>query len=132
MKTLIVFLHFVAVTHFSDSAAPASNCNDLIRTTDYTQVVHLHPASQQMPAVQLVSQLTRGQPTALVQVTNNGSQSKLDVYIYGCTMQQQGPKLATLFAQQGLVQGTAGISQANTLIISELDTKLAAQDSLLG
>ena len=129
---LIALLHFIAVTHFSDSAALPSNCNELIRTTDYTQVVHLQSASQQMQAVQFVSQLTNGQPAALVQVMNNGPQSELDVYIYGCTMQQQGPKLDTLFAQQGLVQGTAGISQANTLITGELDTKLTTQDSLLG
>lgn len=129
---LIALLHFIAVTHFSDASAPPSNCNELVRTTDYTQVVHLQPASQQMEAVQFVNQLTNGQPATLVQVMNTDPQSKLDVYIYGCTMQKQNPKLDTLFAQHGLIQGTTSISQANTLITGELDTKLPAQDSLLG
>src|SRR2546422_5342067 len=49
----------------------------------------LFPYTTLFRSVQFVSQLTNGQSAALVQVMNNGPQSELDVYIYGCTMQQQ-------------------------------------------
>ena len=105
LLALIAFIHFIAVIHGTNPVVTPSNCPGLIRTTDYTQVVHLQARSQEMGAVQYISQLVGGQPAALVQVMNAASQNALDVYVYGCTMQQHNPKLRTLFTQRGLIQG---------------------------
>ncbi|HLI09583.1 MAG TPA: hypothetical protein VKV40_23675 [Ktedonobacteraceae bacterium] len=122
---LIALLHFVIVMHMGKSAP--NPCQQLLATTDYTSVVHLQSGKQQMEAGQFVSQLTGGQPSALVQISNIGTQSRLDVYVFGCTLRNHTPTLTTLFSQQGLIQGSASISAANTLIIGEQDTLLPAQ-----
>jgi hypothetical protein len=124
---LIALIHFVAVIHEPNSVVSSSNCPGLIRSIDYTQVVHLQASSQEMGAVQFINQLVGGQPAALVQVTNGSSQNALDVYVFGCTIQQHNPKVRTLFTQRGLIQGTVTISAANTLVTSELDTTLPSQ-----
>src|SRR5436309_583734 len=131
LLALIAFIHLIAVMHGANPVVIPTNCPGLIRTTDYTQVVHLQARSQEMGAVQYVSQLVGGQPAALVQVTNASSQHALDVYVYGCRMQEHNPKLTTLFTQRGLVQGTVTVSTANTLITGELDKTLSPQTSTL-
>jgi hypothetical protein len=132
LLALIALIHFIAVMHGGTSTvATPTTCQELVRTTDYTQAVHLQPKSQDMGAVQLVNQVAGGQPASLVQVTNTGQKPTLDVYLYGCTMQQHSPRLTTLFSQRGLVEGTATISASNTLLVSELDTTLASQATTL-
>src|SRR2546421_13108918 len=131
LLALIALIHLLAVMHEANSVVTAINCAGLIRTSDYTQVVHLQATSQEMGAVQYVSQMVGGQPAALVQVMNATSQNALDVYVYGCTMQQHNPKLRTLFTQRGLIQGTVTVSAANTLVTGELDTTLSPQASTL-
>ncbi len=132
LLALIALIHFIAVMHAgTSSVATPTTCQELVRTTDYTQAVHLQPKSQDMGAVQLVNQVAGGLPAALVQVTNTGQQHTLDVYVYGCTMQQHSPRLTTLFSQRGLIEGTATISATNTLLVSELDTTLASQATTL-
>lgn len=132
LLALIALIHFIAVMHGGISTvATPTTCQELVRTTDYTQAVHLQPKSQDMGAVQLVNQVAGGLPAALVQVTNTGQQHTLDVYVYGCTMQQHSPRLTTLFSQRGLIEGTATISATNTLLVSELDTTLTSQATTL-
>lgn len=131
LLALIALIHFIAVIHGATPVVTSPTCSGLIRTTDYTQVVHLQARSQEMGAVQYVNQIVGGQPAALVQVMNGTSQQALDVYVYGCTMQQHNPKLRTLFIQRGLIQGTVTVSAANTLVTGELDTTLSPQASTL-
>jgi hypothetical protein len=83
-----------------------------------------------MGAVQIVSQLDGGRPAVLVEVMNAGSQHALDIYVFGCAM-QHSPQLRALFAQRDLIQGTAAISSANTLLTGELDTSLSPQATAL-
>jgi hypothetical protein len=78
-----------------------------------------------MEAVQFVSQLTGGMPSALVQVMSTDAQHTLDLYIYGCTMHKQTPTMTLLFQKQNLLQGVANVSLANTLITGQLDTSLS-------
>src|SRR5947209_7684519 len=54
---LIALIHFVAVIHAPNSVVSSSNCSGLIRTIDYTQVVHLQARLQEMGAVQFINQL---------------------------------------------------------------------------
>src|SRR5437588_1309006 len=132
LLALIALFHFIAVMHSADPVATPINCLGLLRTTDFTKMVHLQAKTQEMEALQFVDQVDGGQPAVLLQVMNTGSQHALDVYMYGCTMQKQGPKLATLFMQRGLIQGTVTVSSANTLITGELDTTLPPQAATLG
>lgn len=128
---LIALLHFLAVTHLSFTAASPSSCQELLHNTDYTKFISFHSKTQEVGALQQVDQLTSGQPAVLVPVTDTGSQHLLDVYIFVCTIQQQQPALALRFAQQGLVQGTVSISNANTLLISQLDPTITPEASVL-
>src|SRR5205823_463458 len=57
------------------------------------------------------------------------SQHRLDVYVFGCTIQRH--TLTSLFTQHGLIQGTLSISSANTLVIGELDTTISPQTAAL-
>lgn len=123
----IALLHFIAVLHGVGTTAVATSCQSLIRSTDYTQVAHLRPQTQQMEAVQFVNQLVGGQPAVLVQVSNDGAQSPLDVYVYGCAMRNHTPNLSLLFIQRGLLQGSVAVSPENTLITGSLDTTLSAE-----
>ncbi len=128
---VIALVHLLIVSH--QPSAPASvaatNCAGLIRSADYTQPVHLQSDSEQLAAVEFVSQLDGGQPASLAQVTHNDTQHTLDVYIFGCAMIGKKPQLTTLFAQNGLQQGTVEVSKANTLITGALDTTIAADAS---
>jgi hypothetical protein len=128
---LIALAHLLIVTH--QPSAPASvaatNCAGLIRTADYTQHVHLQAGSEQLAAVEVVSQLDGGQPASLVQVTHNDGQHTLDVYVFGCVMHGKKPQLTTLFAQSGLPQGTVEVSNVNTLITGTPDSTIAADAS---
>lgn len=128
---LVAVLHFIAVTHSAEPTVVPINCTGLLRETDYTQVVHLLPQTQTMGAVQMINQLVGGQPAALVSVNGNDAQHALSVYVFGCTMQQHAPKLTTLFTQYGLAQGTAEVSDDNTLVLSALDTSLSPQQLAL-
>ncbi len=128
---LIALLHFIAVTHTSAPTVIATDCLGLLRTTDYTQVVHLQSETETIGAVELVNQLAGAQSVAMVQVTSNNAQHTLAVYIFGCTMQQHTPRLTTLFSQHGLVQGTVEVSMAHTLVLGSLDTSLSTQQLAL-
>ena len=128
---LIALLHFIAVMHTAAPVIVPTNCLGLLRTTDYTQLVHLQTQTETMGAVQLVTQLAGDQPVALVQVISTDSKHLLDVYIFGCSMQQHTPKLTTVFSQHGLVQGTVEVSMEHTLVLSALDTTLSAQQMAL-
>lgn len=129
--SIVALWHIFIMTQQTSAVTPADNCAGLIRTIDYTQIVHLQTQSQEMEAVQFIDQVVGGRPAALVQVMNQNAQHTLDVYIYGCAMQKQRPQLTVLFTRHGLVQGTASISQANTLVTSALDTSLPADSSAL-
>lgn len=133
MTTLaaLVILFMTLHSSMGKSVAPITTCQSLIRTNDYTKYVQLQTKTQQMGAVQDISQLDGGQPASLVTVTNIDAQETLDVYAYGCVMQQHTPSLTLLFKQQGLAQGTVSISQANTLIFGERDTTLSPETTAI-
>ena len=133
MTTLVALLILFMTLHSSmgKSVAPVNTCQELIHTTDYTKYVQLQTKTQQMGAIQDIAQLDGGQPAALVPVTNTDTQQTLDVYVYGCVMQQHTPSLTLLFKQQGLAQGTVSISQANTLIFGERDTTLSPETTAI-
>ena len=128
---LIAVIHFIAVAHQSDSGLTPTTCTELLRNTDYTQILHLQSKTQEMGAVQFVNQLVSGQPATLVQVVNSDAQHTLGVYIYGCTLQQHTPHLISLLTQSGLPQGTASVSASNTLVLGQLDTNLSPQAAAL-
>jgi hypothetical protein len=123
--TSLALLHFIAAVHSAYPTIVVNTCDKAIRNANYTQYVSL-TKGQSMLAVQFTNELTAGQPSAMVQVTDTSAQHLLDVYMYGCSMQQHGPLLTLLFKQQELVRGTASITQAHTLSIGQLDTTLAA------
>lgn len=131
LLTLIALVHLLIVTHqtTTPTSAPAANCANLIRSTDFTQSVDLQTATEQMAALEFVNQLDGGQPAALAQVTHNDAQHTLDVYVFGCSMRARKPQLTTLFAQRGLLQGTVEVSQANTLITGAIDTTITPDAS---
>ncbi len=128
---LIALAHLLVVTHqpSSSAAVDTSSCAGLVRTADYTRQVHLQADTEQLAAVEIVSQLDGGQPASLVQVIHNDTQHTLDVYVFGCMMHGKKPQLIPLFAQNGLSQGSIEISQANTLITGALDTAITADAS---
>lgn len=133
MTTLaaLVILFMTLHAGIGPSSPPVNTCQSLIRSTDYTKYVQLQANTQQMGAIQYVDQLAGGQPAALVSVTGTDSQQTLDVYIYGCVMQQHTTSLTLLFKQQGLTQGTVSVSRANTLILGERDTTLSPETTAI-
>ncbi len=129
---IIALLHFIAAMHVGDLRSPGNNpCTSLIEDTDYTKIIPRISGTQEMSAVQFSDNLTGGQPSALIRVNDSGPQRTLDVYVYTCILQQQKPTLVLLFKQQGLLQGSAEITQANTLSIGQLDTTLASDSTSL-
>ena len=128
---LIAVVHFIAVAHQSEIVVTPNTCPGLLQNTDYTQQVHLQPQTQNMGAVQMVDQLDGGQPAALVTVNNGDARHSLDVYIYGCSSQQNTPHLKVLFMQRSLPEGIVSVSSSNTLVIGQLDTNLTAQAAVL-
>src|SRR5579859_441217 len=127
----LALIHFIAVSHTAYPTLTTVNCLDLIRNSDYTKFVQVDHRTQAMGAVQLVDQLLDEQPAALVPVEDTGPQHLLDVYVYGCTQQQQHPTLTLLFKQQGLIQGTLAVTGSNTLSIGELDTTISQDHAML-
>jgi hypothetical protein len=97
----------------------------LIRDTDYTNFVQFRTPEQALNAIQFVDQLDNGAPAALVPVSNDANQHSLDIYIYGCSMQQHSPQLHLLFKQQDLLEGSVQISKTKTLLIGSLDSTLS-------
>ena len=120
----IVFVLHVIVVYAQSPNAQPTTCDQLIPTANYPQVVKLQPEGQEMAAVQMVNSLDNGAPAALVQVTNDATPPTLDVYVFGCTVQQSQPRLTQLFSQQGLVHGSVTLTPQHTLLIENLDTKL--------
>jgi hypothetical protein len=116
----------------SNTAGPQTpiDCSGLLRSDDYTKSVGLQ-AGEQLAALAPVSDLDGGSPAVLAQVMHSDAQHTLDVYLLGCSFQQNQPGLTTLFAQRGLVDGTVEISQAHTLITGTLDTSLSPDASAL-
>jgi hypothetical protein len=139
LLALLALFHFIAVTHSAYPSIHLDTCSALIRYTDYTKLVHIQP-QQEMEAVQYVDELTGGKPAVLVQVVDSSPQHLLDVYIYGCSMQrtqvknaqaQMKPVITLLFKRQGLIQGETSITRANTLSISQEDTSISPDTSIL-
>jgi len=130
LLALILLLHILAVRN-TPSAVMATNCIQLIRTANYTQMVHIQSQAQQMEDVQFADKLIPGQPAAIVQVVSTNAQHTLDVYVYGCTTQKGNPTLTNLFTQRSLLQGTVSISQVNTLVTSQLDPTISGQAATL-
>jgi hypothetical protein len=124
---LLVLLHIIAITHTAYPTARINNCLDLIRYTDYRKI--FTTPTQTVGNVQLFEQSGDAEPAALVPVTHKGPQHLLDIYVYGCILQKQHPVLLQLFKQQGLLQGIAVITPANTLSISTLDPALTATNT---
>ncbi len=123
---LVALIHFLIVLRANTlQASSPSTCSNLIRNIDYTKYVPFDAGSQQIEAIQYVDQLMGGQPATLVQVVD--AQHNLDVYVYGCNVHASVPALTMLFKQQGLTQGTATVSKANTLLIGERDTSLSPE-----
>lgn len=131
LLALLALLHFIAVTHAAYPGVKVSDCNDLIRNTDYKKFIALNDATQNLDEVQFVDQLVGSQPAALVSVSNNGPQHLLDVYLYGCTQARNAPSLTLLFKKQGLVQGAVKVTQDNMLSIGEQDAAVTQDSSML-
>ncbi|GCE11994.1 hypothetical protein [Tengunoibacter tsumagoiensis] len=131
LLTLLALAHYIAVVHSAFPTPPNATCTNLIRHTDYTKYIAWQPLTQTMGAVQFVDDLLDGLPAALIPVTDNSPQHLLDIYIYGCVLQHQTPTLTLIFKQQGLIQGTATITQTHTLSISHLDVTLAPEAAAL-
>lgn len=133
LLAIMTLLHFTASINLTYLINAVNNCPKLIRTNDYTKNIPPLTRMQHITTVQLVSELTGEQPATMVQVVNTDAEHRLDIYIYGCSIQDTIPKLRLLFKQQGLIDGTAVITQAHTLSIGLLDTSLGpdAQTQLL-
>jgi hypothetical protein len=124
--TGILILHWIAFTHTAFPLLSPASCSDTIRKTDYTKIIPRLTPQQEMQAIQLTSDVTSGEPSALIQVVTKNDNALLDVYMYGCTIRQQSPTLIPLLKRQGLIQGLAQVTQAHTLSISELDSNLSS------
>lgn len=121
----ILFVLHIIVVYAQSPALQPTTCDQLIEEADYPQEVHLQPDTQEMEAVQMVKNLDDGTPAALVQVITHGSPETLDVYVFGCTMQQNQPHLSQLFLRQGLVNGSVELTPHHTILVENLDTRLA-------
>lgn len=124
LLAIMILLHLTASITITSPLNAVNNCSKLIRSNDYTKSIPRLGRMQHIAAVQLVNELTGEQPAAMVQVANTDAEHRLDIYIYGCSIQHTLPKLILLFKQQGLVEGAAAITQAHTLSINQLDTSL--------
>ncbi len=119
----LAIIHLIIVS-LQSTAFAESSCTSLVHTTDYASAVHMQTQNQEMAAIQFADNLDGGAPAALVEVTTHNAQNTLDVYVFGCSLQQKHPHLTQLFAQRGLIRGTATISPTDTLRTSHLDTNL--------
>jgi hypothetical protein len=127
MLGVILLLHLIAVTHTAYPDVVIHTCSDAIRYYDYQHNVPRSSQSQVLRDVQLMDQVTAGQPSALVTVLEGNPPSSISVYVYGCTMQHNHPQIGLLLERQHLLQGSAIITRANTLSISALDTNVAPE-----
>jgi hypothetical protein len=121
---ILALLHFTSSINLTYPINAVNNCPKFILNHDYAKSIPRFTSTQHIAAVQLVNELAGGQPAVMVQVANADAEHRLDIYVYGCSIQDTLPKLTLLFKQQGLVEGTAVITQAHTLSISQLDTSL--------
>ncbi|GCF10112.1 hypothetical protein [Dictyobacter arantiisoli] len=128
---LLALAHFIAVNHVDSPPTldDTRSCTTLLHNTDYTKVIPIQPRTQEMEAIQFINAEMGGQPAVLIQINNKGPQQKLDVYIYGCSLQHQQPVLNLFFKQQGIINGLLAITQANTLSIGQTDTTLPSDSS---
>jgi hypothetical protein len=136
--TIVAFVHFIIAIHPLYPTDTANSCQRLIRESDYTKYISLQTNKQEMQAVQYIDQATGGLPAALVLVNDTSEQRLLDVYVFSCTMQQVNgpfapaiPALSVVFKRQGLIEGTATITAANTLSTSQLDSTLSQTTRML-
>ncbi len=127
-RFLFVLIASTALT--SSTTNTSSECNGLLRSSDYTKVIGLQPG-EQIGAIAAANGLDGGSPAELVQVMHSDAQETLDVYLFGCAIHQNRPGLISLFSQHGLLDGTVEMSQANTLITATLDTSISANTSVL-
>lgn len=121
----ILFLLHVIVTYAQSPVSQISNCAELMSMADYPQAVNLQPG-QEMAAVQMVNDLDGGAPAALVQVLSHTPQNTLDIYVFGCSIQQNQFHLTRLFTQRGLIQGGVELTPQHTLLTKMMDTRIAA------
>jgi hypothetical protein len=121
--SLLLLLHLIAVTHTAYPSTAIRTCSEAIRYYDYQDKVPVASKQQTLQDVQLISEVTAGQPSALVTVLEGDASSSISVYVYGCTLQHQQPHVEILFKRQHLLQGSVTATRANTLSISTLDTK---------
>lgn len=121
--SILLLLHLIAVTHTANPSTAIHTCSEAIRYYDYQDKVPIASKQQTLQDVQLTNEVTAGQPSALVTVLEGDSPSSMSVYVYGCTMQRQQPRVEILLKQQHLLQGSVTVTRANTLSISTLDTK---------
>lgn len=124
---VLLLLHTLAIVPQIGAIFSFNTCAELLRSTDYTQIINFQAQNQEIAAVQIGEKLAGGNPAALIQVTTHNAQSPLDVYIFGCTMRQQQPQLVQLFAQKNLANGTAEITSNASLVIGMRDTRLTAE-----
>ncbi len=132
LLALARFLFVLIAPSAPTSSTPDTpiDCNGLLRAFDYTKAVDLQPG-EQIEAIAAANELDGGSPAELVQVMHSDAQETLDVYLFGCSMHQNQPRLTSLFSQRGLVDGTVEMSQAHTLITGTLDTSIPANASIL-
>lgn len=122
----ILFLLHVIVTYAQSPVPQINNCAELMSLANYPQAVDLQSQNQEMAAVQMANDLDGGAPAALVQILNHTVQNTLDVYIFGCSMEQHQPRLTRLFTQRGLIQGGVKLTPQHTLLTKMLDTSISA------
>ncbi|HTI15929.1 MAG TPA: hypothetical protein VL461_15405 [Dictyobacter sp.] len=123
-------LRLLLIMHTTNSITiTESRCQKLIHNTDYTQVIPFRSQSQTIDAIQFTDDLTEGQPSALIQLRDDGPQQRLDVYLYGCALHKQQPTLQLLLKRQGLIEGSVSITQAHTLSIGQQDPTLPDSSS---
>lgn len=121
--SILLLLHLIAITHAAYPSTAIRTCSEAIRYYDYQDKIPIASKQQTLQDVQLISEVTAGQPSALVTVLEGDLPSRMSVYVYGCTMQRQQPHVEILLKRQHLLQGSAAVTRANTLSISMLDTK---------
>lgn len=121
--SILLLLHLIAVTHTAYPSTAIRTCSEAIRYYDYQDKVPTTSKQQTLQDVQLINEVTAGQPSALVTVLEGDPPSSISVYVYGCTMQHQQPRVEILLKRQHLLQGSVTVTRANTLSISTLDTK---------
>lgn len=125
----LVRLYYILQTPTA-TTTPLSSCASFLHAFDYTKSVNLQPGDG-LGAIASVDQLDGGAPAMMVQVLHSDTQLSIDVYVFGCVMQHNRPRLTTLFAQRGLVEGSVEASAAHTLVTGTLDPSLSANPGVM-